>query len=131
LLKQVLGAIAYVDFQYAAQNQVPFGSVLNSSGKFIKANLASLAAASSSIKNIDDFRVSISNAPGVDAYPISSFTWIVVPVHSRSTSEGMDLREFLRWMLMKRSQAMASGLGYAPLTEELAARIDGALTRIR
>lgn len=130
LLRQTPGAIAYVDFLYALQNRIPFASVRNPAGKFIKANLASLTAAGLVANNSNDFRVTITNAPAPDAYPISSFTWILAPLRSRNSSEAQDLREFLRWMLAKNSQATASSLGYAPLPEQLAARIDNEVSRI-
>lgn len=130
LLRQTPGAIAYVDFLYALQNKIPYASVRNPAGRFIRANLASLTAAGLVANNSNGFRVSITNAPAPDAYPISSFTWILAPLASRNSSEAQDLREFLRWMLAKNSQATASSLGYAPLPEQLAARIDNEVSRI-
>jgi phosphate transport system substrate-binding protein len=130
LLRETPGSIAYVDFLYALQNQIPFGSVRNQTGRFIKANLASLTAAGSLASNTSDFRVSITNAPGADAYPISSFTWILAPVRSRNTSEARDLRAFLHWMLAGHPQDTARNLGYAPLPQELVARIDREVSRI-
>jgi phosphate transport system substrate-binding protein len=130
LLRETPGSIAYVDFLYARQNQIPFGSVRNQTGRFIKANLASLTAAGLLANNAGDLRVSITNAPAPDAYPISSFTWILAPVRSRSASEARDLRAFLRWMLAGHSQDTAKDLGYAPLPQELIAQINGQVSRI-
>jgi phosphate transport system substrate-binding protein len=130
LLKQTSGAIGYVDFQYAVQNQIPFGSVRNSRGKFIKADLGSLTAAAFPPNVATDFRPSITNAPGLDAYPISSFTWFLVPVRSRHDSDARDLVAFFRWMLASRSQNIASSMGYAPLPKELSTRINEEIEKI-
>ncbi len=130
LLKQTPGAIGYLDFIYAVQNQLVFGSVRNLRGKFVKADLASLTAAGVLPDVPTDFRVSITNAPGRDAYPICSFTWFLAPVRSQSSSDARDLAAFFRWMLASSSQATASGLGYAPLPRELAARIIEEISKI-
>ncbi|MGB7845158.1 MAG: phosphate ABC transporter substrate-binding protein PstS [Candidatus Acidiferrum sp.] len=130
LLKQTPGAIGYVDFQYAVQSQIPFGSVRNSRNRFIKADLASLTAAAVLPDAATDFRLSITNASGFDAYPISSFTWFLVPVRSRHGSEDRDLAAFLRWMLASRSQDIAGSLGYAPLPEQLARRVNEEISKI-
>jgi phosphate transport system substrate-binding protein len=130
LLKQTPGAIAYIDFLSANQNQINYGSVRNSAGKFIKANLGSLTAAAASLNNIPtDFRTSISNASGREAYPISSFTWFLAPVRSRDAAEARDLVAFFRWMLGNGSQ-IAVKLGYAPLPRELASRVNDEISRI-
>ncbi len=130
LIKQTPGAIGYLGFLYAVQNQLPFGTVRNLSGKFVKADLASLTAAGVLPGIPTDFRVSITNSPGRDAYPISSFTWFLVPVRSQSHADGRELAAFFRWMLASRSQATASSLGYAPLPRELAARVNEEISKI-
>jgi len=130
LVKQTPGSIAYVDYLYAFQNQIPFGSVQNSAGRFITADLASLSAAASLPNAPSDFRVSITNAPGSDAYPISSFVWFLAPTRSRNRAEAKDLVDFLRWMLTAGPQAFAGSWGYAPLPRELAERIQLELSRI-
>src|SRR5580704_17079488 len=83
LVKQTPNAIGYIELVYAAQNGIAFGQVQNAAGKFIKADLASVtAAATGAAKNMpDDFRISITNAPGATSYPIASFTWLLIPAH--------------------------------------------------
>jgi phosphate transport system substrate-binding protein len=131
LLKETPGAIAYVDFLYAIRNKVPFAGVRNQKGNFIKANLESLTAAAAGARIGSDFATRlITNAPGKDSYPISSFTWFLVPQRSRDAAEARDLRAFLRWMLASRSQATASTLGYAPLPEELTSKVESEISRI-
>ena len=122
LVKQAPGTIGFVDYLYAIQKQIPFGSVQNSSGKFITADLASLTAAAVLPSLPTDFGVSITNAPGLDSYPISSFVWFLAPLRSHSPSEASDLVAFFRWMLGSGRQRYAGNLGYAPLPE-LAARV--------
>src|SRR5579863_1773132 len=95
-VRQMQGAIGYVELIYAVQNNIAFGSVQNSAGSFVKASLDSVtAAAASAPKMPADFRVSITNAPGKDAYPIASFTWLLVPVPSKDPSKGKILADFL------------------------------------
>jgi phosphate transport system substrate-binding protein len=131
LLRQTPGAVTYTDYFYAVQNHLPSVMVQNHAGRFVKANVASLTAAGSQASYPGDFRVSITDAPGAGAYPISSFTWILAPVLSRNASDAQDLRAFLRWMLMTHAQGEASDLGYGPLPDDLLAKIQTELTRIR
>jgi len=89
VVRQMQGALGYVELIYAVQNKIPYGSVKNASGSFVKASLESVTAAASSMKSMPaDFRVSITNAPGKDAYPISSFTWLLIPSQSKDASKG-------------------------------------------
>src|SRR3989442_1200445 len=84
MIRQMQGAIGYVELIYAVQNKITYGSVKNASGNFVKASLDSVTAAAASAKSMPpDFRVSITNAPGKDAYPISSFTWLLIPEKSK------------------------------------------------
>src|SRR5207244_3423568 len=84
--------IGYVELIYAVQNKIPYGTVKNSSGNFVKASLESVTAAAASAKSMPaDFRVSITNAPGKDAYPISSFTWLLIPEKSKDPTKGKIL----------------------------------------
>src|SRR5258706_3513358 len=100
LVRGLPGAIGYVELIYAVQNNISYGSVKNSAGNFIKASLESVtAAAASSPKMPADFRVSITNAPGKDAYPISSFTWLLIPQQSKDPAKGKILADFLNWMV--------------------------------
>lgn len=127
LVKQTQGAIGYVELIYAANNKLPYGSVQNSSSAFIKADISSVSAAAANVANNipDDFRVSITNAPGKDAYPISTFTWLLIPSKISDTRKRDEIKAFLKWILTT-GQSTAPSLNYAPLpkpvqTKELAA----------
>jgi phosphate transport system substrate-binding protein len=130
-IRQLSGAIGYVELIYAVQNNIPYGSLRNSSGAFLKASLESVtAAAASSPKMPDDFRVSITNAPGKDAYPISSFTWLLMPAQSKDPAKGKILADFLNWMVAD-GQTMTAALSYAPLPENVAAKVKEAIKQIK
>jgi phosphate transport system substrate-binding protein len=130
-IRQLAGSIGYVELIYALQNKIPFGSVKNSAGVFVKASLDSVtAAAASSPKMPADFRVSITNAPGKDAYPISSFTWLLIPSQSKDPAKGKILADFLNWMVSD-GQSMTSALAYAPLPENVAAKVKEAIKQVR
>jgi phosphate transport system substrate-binding protein len=115
-VKQTPGAIGYVELIYALQNNISYGSVQNKDGKFLKASLDSVtAAAAGAAKDMPpDFRVSITNAPGADAYPISSFTWILLYQESPDKTQGKAMVDFMRWALTD-GEKFAKDLGYAPL----------------
>lgn len=130
MIRQMPGAIGYIELIYAVQNKIPFGVVQNSSGNFVKGSLESVTAAAASVKNMPaDFRVSITNAPGKDAYPISSFTWLLVPVQSKDPAKGKIIRDFLNWML-EDGQKMAAGLTYAPLPQNVTGNVKAAIQQI-
>jgi len=116
LLKQTPGSIGYVELIYALQTNISFGKVQNAAGKFVKADLAGVtAAASGAAKEIpDDFRVSITNAPGAASYPISSFTWLLIPQQIQDAGKREAIKGFLKWML-KDGQGYNEGLAYAKL----------------
>ncbi len=120
LVKQTPNSIGYVELIYASQNSVPYGAVKNSSGAFIKADLASVtAAAAGAAKDMpDDFRVSITNAPGKTAYPIASFTWLLIPEKIQDAAKRDAIKGFLKWML-DRGQEYAEPLSYAKLPKEV------------
>ena len=89
MIRQMQGGIGYIELIYAVQNKIDYGSVKNTSGAFVKASLDSVTAAAASAKSMPaDFRVSITNAPGKDAYPISSFTWLLIPEKSKEAGKG-------------------------------------------
>lgn len=118
-IRQLQGSIGYVELIYAVQNKIPFGSVQNPSGNFLKASLEGVTAAAASAPSMPaDFRVSITNAPGKDAYPISSFTWLLIPMHSKDPAKGKILADFLNWMSTD-GQKMTQELSYAPLPESV------------
>jgi phosphate transport system substrate-binding protein len=131
MVRQLQGSIGYVELIYALQNNIPFGSVRNSSGAFIKASLESVtAAAASAPKMPPDFRVSITNSPGKDAYPISSFTWLLIPQQSKNAANGKILADFLNWMVSD-GQKLTSALSYAPLPENVAAKEKEAIKQVK
>jgi len=120
LVKQQPGGIGYVELIYAIQNKMPYGKVRNSAGVFVKADLESVtAAAAGAAKSMpDDFRVSITNAPGKAAYPIASFTWLLVPTKIDDPAKKKAIVDFLHWML-KDGQNMVESLNYAKLPKEV------------
>lgn len=123
MVKQTPGAIGYVELIYAVQTHLNYGLMRNSAGVFLKADFNSVtAAAAGAAKDMpSDFRVSITNAPGKTAYPISSFTWMLVPTHIADAAKAKAIREFLTWMLAD-GQKFAAGLSYAPLPKEVVAK---------
>ena len=119
MIRQMDGAFGYVELIYALQNKITFGSVQNAAGNFVKASLDSTTAAASSVKTMPaDFRVSITNAPGKDAYPIASFTWLLVPADWKDKSKQKIVVDFLNWML-DQGQTMSAQLDYAPLPDSV------------
>jgi len=131
LIRQMSGAIGYVELIYAVQNNIPYGTVRNSSGAFVKGSLESVtAAAASAPKMPADFRVSITNAPGKDAYPIASFTWLLIPVPSKDPAKGKILSDFLNWMVTD-GQKMTASLTYAPLPDNVAAKVKEAIKQVK
>jgi len=125
------GSIGYVELIYAVQNKISYGSVRNASGAFVKATLDGVtAAAASAPKMPADFRVSITNAPGKDAYPISSFTWLLVPVQSKDPAKGKILSDFLNWMA-NDGQKLTTALDYAPLPDNVAAKVKETIKQVK
>jgi phosphate transport system substrate-binding protein len=130
MVRQLPGAIGYVELIYAVQNNIAYGSVKNAAGSFVKASLESVtAAAASSPKMPPDFRVSITNAPGKDAYPISSFTWLLIPTPSKDPAKGKILADFLNWMVTD-GQKMTGALSYAPLPESVVQKEKEAIKQV-
>jgi phosphate transport system substrate-binding protein len=132
LVKETPNSIGYVELIYAIQNKMPYGKVKNSSGVFVKADLAGVtAAAAGASKDMpDDFRVSITNAPGKTAYPISSYTWLLVPAKISDTAKRDALKGFLKWMITD-GQNYAEALSYAKLPKEVAAKEMKAISQIQ
>ena len=119
LVRQLPGSIGYVELIYAMSNKISFGQVKNSAGNWVKASVAGVTEAAASMKSIPaDYRVSITNAPGANAYPISSFTWMLVPVKSADPAKGKVIKDFLNWML-NSGENEVSTLYYAPLPKAL------------
>jgi phosphate transport system substrate-binding protein len=132
LVKQTPGAIGYVELIYALQNNVPFGRVRNSAGVFMKADLASVTAAAAEFaKTIpEDFRISITNAPGKASYPICSFTYLLVPATIADANKKQVIKNFLTWML-NDGQKETEPLSYARLPKEVVARELKQISRIQ
>jgi phosphate transport system substrate-binding protein len=131
LIRQMQGAIGYVELIYAVQNNITYGSVRNAAGTFLKASLEGVtAAAASAPKMPADFRVSITNAPGKDAYPISSFTWLLIPEQSKDIAKGKILADFLTWMASD-GQKMTSALSYSPLPDNVAQKVKEAVKQVK
>jgi phosphate transport system substrate-binding protein len=119
LVKEIGGSIGYVEFIYALQHHLGFGRVRNRNGEFVAASLESIAvAASRSVETSDDFKISIVDPPGSGAYPISSFTWLVVPAEIADEAKRNAIIRFLRWMLGP-GQRQAAALGYLPLPKDI------------
>lgn len=131
MIRQMPGAMGYIELIYAEQNKIKHGAVKNAAGEFVKASLQATTAAAASVKNMPaDYRVSITNAPGKDAYPVASFTWLLVPDSGSDASKRKALIEFLNWMLADGQKA-ASQLNYAPLPAEVAQRVKQTITTLK
>lgn len=131
MVKQTEGSIGYVELIYALSNKMPYGSVQNAAGQFVKGSLESTTAAAGSMKQMpDDFRVSITNAPGKAAYPICSFTWLLVPVEWSDAGKEKTFVDFLNWMVEK-GQSMVQSLDYAPLPKNVALKVKARIKQIQ
>jgi phosphate transport system substrate-binding protein len=132
LIKQTPDSIGYVELIYALQNNMPYGSVQNAAGKYVKASLESVTAAAAGAAKAmpDDFRVSITNAPGATAYPISSFTWLLIPAQISDATKRDAIKDFLKWML-KDGQTYNEGLSYAQLPKPVIAKESKAISQIQ
>jgi phosphate transport system substrate-binding protein len=131
MVKQTEGSIGYVELIYAVSNNMPYGSIQNAAGSFVKATLESVTAAAASVKDMpEDFRVSITNAPGKDAYPISSFTWLLVPAEWADAGKERAFVDFLIWMVDK-GQTMTSALQYAPLPKNVALKVKARIKEVK
>lgn len=126
MIRQLPGSIGYIELIYALQNKIDYGSVKNASGQFIKASLDSTTAAAAGVKMPPDFRVSITNPPGKNAYPIASFTWLLIPTNPPDKNKGKMVKDLVLWTL-DNGEPMASSLSYAPLPKDV---IDKAKTAV-
>jgi phosphate transport system substrate-binding protein len=131
LIQQTPDSLGYIELIYAIQNKIAYGRVKNSSGAFVKADLASVsAAAAAAAKDMpDDFRVSITNPDGKAAYPIASFTWLLIPSKFADTAKRDAVKDFLKWM-MTDGQQYCEGLSYAKLPKEVVAKELKAIAKI-
>jgi phosphate transport system substrate-binding protein len=131
-IKSTPNSFGYVELIYAIQSNMPYGRVKNAAGAFVKADLASVtAAAAGAAKEMPaDFRVSITNAPGKTAYPISSFTWLLVPSKFSDASKRDAIKGFVKWMLSD-GQNYTEALSYAKLPKEVVAMETKALNSVQ
>jgi phosphate transport system substrate-binding protein len=131
-VQQTPNSIGYVELIYAVQNKIAYGKVKNSTGAFVQASLASVTAAAAGAANDmpDDFRVSITNSPGKDSYPISSFTWLLIPSKIQDATKRKAITDFLQWML-KDGQNMTEALAYARLPQPVIAKETKAVSKIQ
>jgi phosphate transport system substrate-binding protein len=123
LVRQMPGSIGYVELIYALQNKIAYGYVRNAAGTWLKASIEGVTDAAASVKTMPaDYRVSITNAPGKDAYPISSFTYLLIPAHPADATKEKVIKDFLNWML-EQGEGEVSVLDYAPLPPSVAAKV--------
>jgi phosphate transport system substrate-binding protein len=121
-IKQTPGALGYVELIYAIQNKMPYAEMKNAAGQFVKASLESTTVALATADIPDDFRFSMTNAPGKDAYPICGATWLLVYEQQKDATKGKKVVEFLKWAI-KDGEKMARDLDYAPLPENVQQRV--------
>ena len=125
-------SFGYVELIYAESNKIPFGLVRNHDGKFVKASTAGVteAAAAFASKIPADYRVSITDAPGANSYPISSFTWLLIPTVAKDPAKGKAIVGFLNWML-EHGESEAAGLSYAPLPKAVQDRVKQTINTLK
>ena len=131
LVRQIPGSIGYVELIYALQNKIPYGYLKNASGQWVKASIEGVANAAAAAKTIPaDYRISITNEMGRDVYPISSFTWLLVPTNPQDAAKAKVLKDFLDWML-DHGESEASSLYYAPLPAPVQARVRATIAQMK
>jgi phosphate transport system substrate-binding protein len=133
-VKQTPGAVGYVELAYARQNKLPTAAIRNAAGQYIAPSIEAVTAAAAGVAQklpaTSDYRLSIVNAPGAQAYPISSFTWILVYKTQPNAEKGKQLKDFLQWALHDGEQ-LAPSLDYAPLPGALVTRLESTLATIK
>jgi phosphate transport system substrate-binding protein len=123
LVRQIPGAIGYVELIYALQNHIDYASVRNAAGNWLKGSIEGVTEAAASVKNMPaDYRVSITNAPGANSYPISSFTYLLIPTQPKDAANEKILKDMLSW-IVKSGEGEVTALSYAPLPSELAEKV--------
>ncbi len=130
LVRQMPGAIGYVELIYALQNHISYGYIRNAAGTWLKASIEGVTDAAASVKTMPaDFRVSITNPPGKDAYPISSFTYLLIPTAPGDATKQKMIKDFLTWML-DHGESEVSTLDYAPLPTNVADKVRAAIAKL-
>ncbi len=123
LVRQLPGAIGYVELIYALQNHMSYGAMKNASGNWVKGSIAGVTDAAADVKKMPaDYRVSITDAPGADAYPISSFTYLLIPLHPTDAAKEKVIKDMLNWIITS-GESEVSALSYAPLPKNLADKV--------
>jgi phosphate transport system substrate-binding protein len=123
LVRQLPGALGYVELIYALQNHISYGSVKNPAGNWVKASIDGVTQAAANLKQMPaDYRVSITNAPGANSYPISSFTWLLVPLKCPDQAKGKVIKDLLSW-IVNSGENEVSALSYAPLPKTVADKV--------
>jgi phosphate transport system substrate-binding protein len=132
-VKQLTGTIGYVEMVYAISNGLQYAQVRNAAGNAVSPTLASVteAAGSAELSADTDFRVSITNPPGATAYPIASFTWLLVHADAADPATATAIRDFVRWIVTPEAQRMALDLQYAPLPENVVALVTARLATLQ
>jgi len=122
-VRQLPGSIGYVELIYALQNKITFGAVKNAAGNWTTASINGVTEAAASVKQMPaDYRLSITNAPGKDAYPISSFTYLLIPAHAADPAKGKVIIDLLSWII-NSGETQAPALSYAPLPKAVADKV--------
>jgi phosphate transport system substrate-binding protein len=121
-VRQFPGAIGYVELIYALQNHINIAAIRNKAGNWSKGSIEGVTAAAATAKIPADYRVSITDAPGPDAYPISGFTYLLIPSHPADANKEKVIKDMLNWIITS-GESEASGLSYAPLPQALAAKV--------
>lgn len=130
LVKSTAGAVGYVELAYAKQNGLPMASLKNADGQFVAPSPASTSAAAAGVSVPEDFRISITNAKGQDAYPIAAFTYVLVHQDQGNAEKGKAIAQFL-WWAVHDGQALAAPLDYAPLPKPIVSKVEAALKTIK
>ncbi len=130
LVKSTPGAIGYVELAYAMQNHLSMAELLNHDGAFVKPTIEATSAAAAGVEMPDDFRVSITDASGKEAWPIAAFTYILVYNDQKDAEKGKALLEFL-WWAVRDGQSLAAPLDYAPLPEPVVAKVEKKLQSLK
>ncbi|MFT4112102.1 phosphate ABC transporter substrate-binding protein PstS [Silvibacterium sp.] len=131
MVRQLPGTIGYVELIYALQNKISYGYVRNAAGAWVKGSVEGVTEAAATVKSIPaDYRVSITNAPGKTAYPISSFTWLLIPNPAPDSAKGKVIKDFLNWML-EHGESEAPALYYAPLPDAVAVKVKATIAALK
>jgi phosphate transport system substrate-binding protein len=131
MVRQLPGTIGYVELIYAMQNKISFGYIRNSAGAWVKGSIEGVTEAAASVKSMPaDYRVSITNAPGKTAYPIASFTWLLIPTQPQNAANAKVIKDFLDWML-DHGQSEVQALYYAPLPESVITKVKATVAQLK